>query len=301
MKNKRILIAGAGGFVGSYLALNLRAAGVEALGLTRKASDKDKIFWAPEKGELDSEKLEGLDAIVNLAGESIFGYWTKSKKERILKSRLDSVRTLVSAVKRLKNTPKVFVSTSAVGYYGTNPSGVCDEESPMGGGFLAEVCKAWEGECAELSICGVRVVNPRFGVVLDSSGGMLKNLESLAKFKITLNFADAQDALAWISTKDLFRALTFCIESENISGVVNFVEPKYASLFDINEILKHRYKAIFNFKVPRCISRLLLGDMAEALLLTDAKILPKKLSDAGFKFSTPNLGDIFEADKPVSA
>ena len=295
MKNKRILIAGAGGFVGSYLLSNFRAAGVEVLGLTRKEGDKNKIFWAPEKGELDCEKIEGLDAIINLAGESIFGYWTKAKKERILKSRVDSVRTLVSAVKRIKNPPKVFVSTSAVGYYGTNPGGICDENSPRGGGFLAEVCRAWEGECAELSLCGVRVVNPRFGIVLDSSGGMLKNLEKLAKFKITLNFTGAgEGALPWISLEDLFKATLFCLESEGMSGAVNFVAPSGTSLFEINEILRRRFKTLFNFRLPKPLSKFLLGEMAEALLLSSAKVEPRKLLDAGFSFSASEMGALMD-------
>lgn len=291
MKNKRILIAGAGGFVGSYLLSSFLAAGAEVLTLTRREGDKNKIFWAPEKGELDGEKLEGLDAIINLAGESIFGYWTKSKKERILKSRLDSVRTLVSAVKRLKNQPKVFISTSAVGYYGTNPNGICDEASPQGGGFLAEVCKAWEGECAELSISGVRVVNPRFGIVLDSSGGMLKNLESLAKFKITLNFmSKGEGKLPWISLKDLLAATLFCLENEGVSGAVNFVEPDTTSIFEINEILRRRFKTLFNFRLPKPFAKFLLGEMAEALLLSSAKVEPRKLLEAGFSFSASDVG-----------
>lgn len=295
MKNKRILIAGAGGFVGSYLLSNLRAAGAEVLTLTRRAGDKNKIFWAPDRGELECEKIEDVDAIINLAGESIFGYWTKAKKDRILRSRVDSVRTLVSAVKRLKNPPKAFVSTSAVGYYGTNPGGICDENSPKGEGFLADVCKAWEDECAELSDMGVRVVNPRFGIVLDGAGGMLKNLERLAKFKITLNFTRAGDgALPWISLKDLLEATLFCLESERISGAVNFVAPCGTSLFEINEILRRRFKTLFNFRLPRPLVKFLLGEMAEALLLSSAKVEPRKLLDAGFSFSTTDAGALID-------
>lgn len=296
MKNKRILIAGAGGFVGSYLLSNLRAAGVEVLTLTRRAGDKNKIFWAPDRCKLECEKIEGVDAIINLAGESIFGYWTKAKKDRILRSRVDSVRTLVSAVKRLENPPKTFVSTSAVGYYGTNPGGICDENSPGGEGFLADVCKAWEGGCAELSLCGVRVVNPRFGIVLDSSGGMLKNLEKLAKFKITLNFTGAgEGALPWISLEDLFKATLFCLESEQISGAVNFVAPSGTSLFEINEILRRRFKTLFNFRLPKPLAKFLLGEMAEALLLSSAKVEPRKLLDVGFGFSTTDAGALIDS------
>ena len=291
MKNRKILISGSGGFIGSYLAANLRANGDKVLSLSRNPTDSSKIFWAPDNGILDNEKIEGIDAVINLAGESIFGYWTRAKKKRIMESRVNSVRTLAAAIRRLKTPPKVFISASAVGYYGINPAKICDENSSKGAGFLADVCEIWERECAELSNTGIRVVNPRFGVVIDNSGGMLKSLVRLAKFKTTINYATKEDTLAWISLKDLYLGLDFCLEDSKISGAVNFVSPKPTSLFEINKILKKRYNTIFNLTLPKPISKIFLGEMAESLILSSARVVPKKLLDGAFKFSILDIND----------
>ena len=290
---EKILVAGAGGFIGGYLVSALRGCGAEVLELSRNSKAGGKIFWDPSREFLDQEKIEGVNAVVNLAGENIFGRWSGSKKKAILDSRINSVKTLSKAVKGMGNPPKVFISASAVGYYGTNPEGVCDEHSPKGTGFLSDVCGAWEAECAEVAKTGVRVVNPRFGIVLDKSGGLLERLEKLSRFGLTVNFdAGKEKFFPWISLEDLSGAIKFCIANESISGPVNFVEVGEVSIAKINRALGIRRRIFLNLNFPKWIAELAFGEMAKSLMLSSARVSPRKLLESNFKFCKSDISKI---------
>lgn len=284
MNIQKILITGSSGFIGRYLTSFLIQNGMQIVELTRNPNDSKRVFWNPQMGILDYKKLEGIDAVINLAGENIFGIWNDIKKKKILESRVNAVRVLSEAINKLNKIPQIFMCASAVGYYGKNPSEVCDETSPKGEGFLSDVCESWEYECRGISNLGIRTVNMRFGLVLDSTGGVLQKLESLAKYKITIKFGEKKDVVGWISLRDLARAINFTLNKNSIEGVVNFVEPVETSLFDINELLKLRYKTFINLKIPKFLTKFLLGEMGESLVLSSCKVVPKKLLENGFDF-----------------
>lgn len=179
----RILVSGATGFVGQQLTQDLARKNHQVLKLSRKKS-KDTITWNVLEQKLNPNDLENFDSIIHLAGESILGLWTKSKKEKIYQSRIAGTKLLVEQILKLKHPPKVFVAASAVGIYGQNVTEPAKEESPLANDFLATVCKDWELACEPLITAGIRVVNLRIGVVIDPSGGMLKQM--LLPFKLGL-------------------------------------------------------------------------------------------------------------------
>ena len=281
----KILIAGAGGFVGAGLKKFLLACGDEVCEMSRRR-EAGKIFWDVENGILDPREISGFDAIISLAGENIFGFWTREKKRKILESRVKSARLIAWAISQTPVRPRVFLCASAAGYYGAHPNGEVGESEPAGGGFLARVCAEWEAAARIAEKFGVRVVNMRFGAVLDPSGGMLKIMESAARFKVSAYFGGAGEKISRISLEDLSRAARFCIEKPQLFGAVNFTTPEPITKIELAKLVKESASAWMTLGIPPPIVKLLGGEMAAELLLSDISAPPKKLLAAGFEFAS---------------
>jgi len=287
----RIAISGASGLIGSALAGLMANEGHEIRRLVRRpAVDETEVSWAPESGEVEAERLEGLDAVVHLAGESIAsGRWSASRKERIRASRVGATRLLCDALARLKAPPGVIVSASAIGYYGNRGDELLDETSPPGQGFLPEVVQAWEAAVSGAEEAGIRVVTLRIGVVLSRSGGALPRM--LLPFNLGLGgrLGSGRQFMSWIALNDLISAIRFAIDTPTLSGPVNATAPEAVT----NEVFTRTLGRVLRrptlLPVPAFALRLAVGQMADEALLSSVRVRPRKLEESGFSFRHPHL------------
>ena len=288
---KKIAISGATGLVGSNLASFLTSGGHQVFRLVRKKTNlPDEIYWDPESNQIEREKFEGLDAVVHLAGENIAARrWSAAQKKRLLESRVKGTKLISQALASLSNPPKVFISASAVGFYGSRQEQELAENSGPGTGFLAEICQAWEAATESAKARGIRVVNPRIGVVLSPAGGALQKM--LLPFKLGLGgtLGSGKQWISWIGLHDLIYLLHQCLMREDISGPINAVAPEPVTNAQFTKALGSVLLRPTIFPVPAWLLKLLLGEMADALLLASTKALPEAATTSGFKFSTPDI------------
>lgn len=291
----KVAVTGATGLIGSALCKDLSKDGVEVLAITRRPSDIGGLLkpvrWDPERG-FDSAALaalEGVDAVVHLAGESIAKRWSAAQKERIRASRVQGSRTLVEALKKLAKRPSVLVAASAVGYYGDTGDQELDESSPAGSGFLPDVCKAWEAETARAAEAGVRVAQLRIGIVLSSKGGALR--EMLTPFKLGLGgpVGSGRQWMSWVHIEDVVGAIRFALESASLTGPVNVTAPRPERSADFTRALGKVLKRPAFLPAPGFALKLAFGEMAQGLLLEGQKVLPRALEKAGYAFKHPEL------------
>lgn len=284
----KILIAGSTGLIGQELTAFLESKGHQVVGLSR---GKGKgIQWDPENRSIDADKLEGFDAVINLAGENIANSkWTAKKKEKIRTSRVESTRFLCDTLKQLQTPPKVLINSSAIGYYGNVPEGEANESHAAGSGFLASVCHEWEAATECLMGEDIRIVMPRFGVVLSTKGGALKRM--LAPFKLGLGgvIGSGRQMMSWVDIEDVARAVEFCLNTESIHGPVNITAPNPVSNREFTKTLGKILSRPTIASMPEFAARLAFGEMAEEMLLSGAKVIPERLLSAGFEFQYPTL------------
>lgn len=284
----RIAISGASGFVGSALSAALRAEGAEVLPLVRRPGVPGEIGWDPLTARIDRAALEGVDAVVHLAGESIAGVWTDRKKERIATSRLAGTRTLAHALTQLEKPPRVLLSASALGYYGNRAEEVLDEQSAAGTDFLATLTAQWEQESVVAAQAGIRVVHLRFGLVLDPGGGALKTMLLPFRLGLGARLGAGSQWMSWISRRDAVRAVRFLMTRE-ISGPVNVVAPDPVRNREFTRMLSAALGRPAPWVIPEPILRHLTLGMAEALLLTSQRVQPRLLLEHAFDFVDPEL------------
>ncbi len=287
----RIAIAGASGLVGQRLACFLRSGGHHVERLVRRPPQAaDEIFWNPANGEIDSAALEGSDAVINLAGVSIAGgRWSRKRKAAIRNSRIDGTRLLADTLANLSAKPEVFVSTSAVGYYGNGGSETLTEESPQGAGFLADVCAQWEAAAKPAADAGIRVVHPRFGVVLGAEGGMLAILARIFSLGAGGPLGNGQQFMSWIALDDLLGVLLECVSNPALSGPVNATSPQPVTNREFSSSLASVLHRPAVMRTPAFAMRLAAGQMAKEVILTSQRAVPEKLLQERFSFALPSL------------
>ncbi len=288
----RVLVTGSSGLIGRALLSRLQAEGDEPLRLVRgdRALAPGEIRWNPEAETIDEEGLEGLDAVVHLAGERLdSGRWTRRRKERIRRSRVTGTQLLAGALARRRARPRVLVSASGAGYYGDRGAEPLDESSARGSGFLAELCDAWEKASEPAARAGIRVVHLRSGIVLSSAGGALRRM--LPAFRLGLGgpFGDGRQYLPWIALDDLLRVILFSIRTDSFRGPVNTASPEPSTNAEFAAALGRVLRRPAVFPVPAFLLRLALGELAEEALLAGQRILPSKLLAAGFTFGHPEI------------
>lgn len=297
MDDNRIVIAGASGFVGSALTAALRDRGYRVESLTRSDNpERDQIAWDPAHGRIDASRLAGARAVVTLAGASIAGgLWTRKRKTVLMDSRVDTTSTLAKAIASIENRPQVFVSTSAVGFYGNRPGETLTEQSARGDGFLADVCESWEGAAEPARTEGVRVVHPRFGLVLDGNGGVLPIMVMPFLVGLGGKFGDGQQFMSWIALTDLVEILVRSIEDDSLIGPVNAVAPEPVRNAEFTSALGAAMKRPTFMTIPKKAATLIGGELVKDLLLPDQRAIPARLLEGGFEFRFPTVQSCLKA------
>jgi len=293
----KILITGASGLVGTELQKSFAEKGYEMLLASRSEPKDDKhIQWSIEEGFAEPEKLEGIDVVVHLAGENVSGglRWSDEKKKAIRDSRVLGTRNVVDAISKLKEKPKVFVASSAIGFYGERGDEEVTESSAAGDNFLADVSKSWEAESRRAEDAGIRTVLLRTGIVLSKDGGALGTMLTPFKLGVGGVVGSGKQWMSWISMEDEIAIINFVIENENIRGAVNAVSPNPVTNQEFTKTLGDvLYRPTF-LPLPEFAVSMVFGEMGDALLLASTKVIPKRLTDAGFEFKYPDLKPAIE-------
>jgi len=282
---QRIAVTGSTGLIGSALVGHLKAEGHTVQRLVRRpALTPEEVTWDPKKGTVDLAALEGVDAIIHLAGANVGDKrWSKKYRAEILNSRLLGTTTIASAVNTLK--PSLFICASAMGYYGETGNRAVIESDRPGNDFLATVCKEWEG-AADL-VSDVRTVKLRTGLVLDPADGALGKMLPLFRFGLGGKLGSGKQWWSWITLHDVIRAITFAIESD-ISGPINLTSPNPATNQEFTAALARALRRPALLPVPGFALKIALGGFS-AEILGSKKVLPQALTDAGFTFDYPHL------------
>jgi uncharacterized protein len=288
----KILISGASGFIGSALAEKLISSGHRVIRLTRRPVTKghDSVSWNPETGHLDAADLEGVEAVVHLAGEGIGdNRWTEGHKARVVASRVRGTTLLAETIAGLADPPKVMISQSGAHYYGFESGDrPLTEDAPLGGGFLASVVEQWETATGPAERSGIRVVRTRSGVVLSPDGGALK--KQLLPFKLGIGgkIGSGRQYFSWISLQDELDAMEFLLNRDDISGPVNLVAPNPVTNAEFTRALGAALGRPTFMPVPSLAIKVLFGsEMAEEMIFGGQRLVPKRLLDAGFEFRDP--------------
>ena len=284
----RVLISGASGLVGTELARQLREDGHEPIRLVRReAKSAGEVSWDPSKGQIDSQIMETIDAVVNLAGATTGRIpWTPKYKKEIVSSRLDSTRTLVTAINRAGRPPKVLISGSASGFYGEGGSTWLSEESPKGTGFLSDLAHNWEQEAMKAR---ARVVLIRTTLVMSRTKGALGPLMPLLKLGIGGPLGSGKQFWAWINLVDEVAAIIHLITTSTATGAFNLTAPEPATCEEMIVGLGKAIKRPTFFRIPEFAMKLFIGEAAQELLLVSQKMTANKLLASGFRFRYPDL------------
>jgi len=290
----RVLISGATGFIGSALAAHLRAAGHDVTALTRHPRGPQDIAWEPASGRIDAERLEGFDAVVHLAGESLAkGRWSPARKQQMRASRVDATALLARTLAARARRPGVLISASAVGIYGDRGDQPLDESSSTGAGFLSDLARDWEAAAGPAEAAGIRVVHPRLGLVLDPAGGALEPLLPMARLGLGGPLGSGRQWWSWVTRDDVIRALAFLIEDPRMTGPVNVVAPGAVRQREFARMLGRVLHRPAFVPAPAFALALMLGEMAGAMLLAGQHVRPARLTAAGFAFRDPALEPAF--------
>ena len=286
-----ILLSGSSGLIGSALAYQLSSKGHAVKSLVRRRPNHpSEISWDPTSGGPAPETLDGIDAVVHLAGESIAsGRWSQSKKKAIRDSRVLGTRLLTDTLIRMRNPPKVLITASAIGFYGDHGPDVVREESPAGSGFLAEVCQDWEAAAAPAATKGIRVVHARLGIVLSPKGGALAKM--LVPFKIGFGgkIGSGDQVMSWVALDDAVGAVLYALFTDSLRGSMNVTAPHAVTNAAYTRTLGKILGRPALIPLPAFAARLVFGEMADALLLSSARVEPAALLRAGYRFHYPDL------------
>jgi uncharacterized protein len=287
-----LLVTGSTGLVGSALVPFLTDGGHTVTQLVRSPSRHgDRTArWDPARDQIDTPGLEGQDAVVHLAGENIAsGRWTAAKKARIKDSRVNGTRLLCEALARLSRPPPSLLCASAIGYYGSRGDEVLTEESSSGSGFLPEVCREWEAAAAPAVGKGMRVVFLRTGVILSSRGGALAKMLTPFRLGAGGRIGSGRQYMSWIALDDVVGAIHHTLLTESLRGPVNVVTPRPVTNLDFTRTLGRVLRRPTIAPLPGFMARLLLGEMADELLLSSSRVEPTRLLATHYPFRFPDL------------
>jgi uncharacterized protein (TIGR01777 family) len=297
MTDMKILITGASGLIGQALSQELIARGHTTVAAVRRAPRRnDEVQWDPQSGVMSPDAFQGVDAVVHLAGAGIGDKrWTDSYKMEILESRTRGTRLLAETMASLEVKPSVFLSGSAIGIYGVRDDEELTEQSSIGSGFLADVCRDWEAAAAPATQAGIRTVLLRTGIVLSPKGGALKKQLPLFKLGLGGKFGNGKQWQSWISITDEVNAITHLLTS-SVSGPVNLTAPQPVTNTDFTRTLASVVSRPAIVPIPSFGPKLLLGgELANALLFTGQRVVPSVLSNDGFQFAHPTLESALRA------
>jgi len=293
----KILMTGSTGFVGTALCQDLQRSGHTVCRLVRPGTAAEKtrgadgfdVNWNPATGELGGAAV-GADAIVNLAGASIAqGRWTAGRKKLLLSSRVDTTRALVHALSKMAARPRVLVSASGIGYYGSCGDQLLTEESPLGHDFLSRLGQEWEAEATKAESLGIRVVRARFGIILAKHGGAFPRIARPFLWGVGGKIGDGEQWMSWVTLQDVVGIVRFALENSPARGPLNAVPPQPVRNAEFTKVLAKTLHRPALFPAPAFALRLLLGEMADELLLSSQRALPAQLERLGYRFLHPDL------------
>lgn len=288
----KILLSGSHGLVGTALTKSLEADGHEVRPLVRYATGygSHDIEWSPERYSIAMSRIEGFEAIIHLAGESIAeGRWTDERKQLIRESRVKGTRLISESIVTLKDPPKTLLSASAIGYYGNRGDELLTEESAPGDDFLADVCVEWEEATREAREKGIRTANLRFGIILDQKGGALAKMLPPFRMGVGGRIGDGKQWMSWIALDDVVGAIKFVLTKQSLAGPINFVAPNPVRNAQFTKTLGRVISRPTIFPIPAFGVRLAFGEMADALLLASQRVEPARLKEGGYPFQYPQL------------
>ena len=292
----RLLLTGGTGFVGSALRESLTQKGHEVVILTRQASRENQpgirtryASWNPNQSGPWERELDGVDGVVNLAGEPIVGKrWTPEQKQKIVESRVGATHAIVEAIRNAKRKPLFLINASAIGYYGPHGNEELTEESPRGNDFLGETSQKWEAEALRAEELAIRVVRIRIGIVLEIGGGALAKMLPPFQWGLGGPLGSGNQWMSWIHRKDLIGLIHWAVEKKEIRGALNATAPAPATMKEFAQTLGRVLRRPAFFPVPEFAVKLLLGEMSD-VLLKGQRVLPKRALATGYTFQFPKL------------
>jgi uncharacterized protein len=292
-RKMKVIVSGASGMVGTALASSLCAQGHAVVPLVRRRTTQpsfQEIRWDPLSAQVDVHAMEGADAVVHLSGANVSqGRWTPARKEILRSSRLDSTRVLVDSLARLRQKPRVFISASAVGYYGNRGDQILTESAGPGNDFLSLLARDWEAEAMRAAQSGIRTVILRFGVILSSKGGALPEMVRPFKFGAGGRLGSGRQWISWIALKDAIDIIQSSITSPEWIGPINVVAPEPVRNSEFAEVLGRTLHRPAILPAPAFLLRVALGEMADALLLSSQRAIPESLLQHSYSFRFANI------------
>jgi len=279
----RILVSGSTGLIGKPFVARRRAAGDTVVALVRRPAGEDEISWDPMSGRLDPAAVDGFDAVVHLAGDSIHGRWTAAKKDALLQSRVRGTTLLSETLAKAHRPPHVFLCASGINAYGDAGDKLLDETSPRGAGFMPDICRAWEGATSPLQSIS-RIVHLRIGFVLSAHGGALARMLPIYRLGLGGVIAGGHAYISWITLDDTLGAIDHVLMTNDLAGPVNIVAPNPVTNRQFIKTLGAALGRPTVLPVPAWALRLLYGEMAQETILTSQRALPRRLLESGFHF-----------------
>jgi uncharacterized protein (TIGR01777 family) len=297
--NSRILVSGVSGPIGAALLPSLRAGGSSVVRLVRGtatggAQNDAQIAWDPAQ-PISPEAVSGFDAVIHLAGESIIGRWTAAKKQKIRESRIAGTSNLAQALANAKVKPRVFIGSSAIGYYGDRGDEILKEESPAGTGFLPEVCREWEMATEAATKAGIRTVQIRTGIVLSATGGALAKMLTPFKLGVGGTVGNGLQWMSWIDVQDMVGAIQHVVKIDQLRGPVNLVAPTPVRNAEFTKTLASVLSRPAIFPMPAFVVKLVFGEMGETVLLGSQRVEPGQLIASGYSFHFRDLQESLKA------